>query len=405
MASFEIAHDRSGAVRILTKAINVASKISKEILIEFERNRLRLSARSDHHYVKFSFKSPFFKKYDCTNQHSCCVNIKSLQMPFKAPLWSEKDVQITNPIRLTCNLENEFNQQLVFWVGNDPPSCSLTYRIPINDTDVEKMNEIKAINRKPLYERVVIEPLQSKRDRFLLSALNSFAPDIDLITIKVTRASIRFIGSSHVPLSINNTTSEFSHDRNDFNRYDIKDEVGDHINITIPIKHLKTYLGFVEQSKYAMPKFIFEGVGEPAHFIYEYQDIFSCRFVVTSIPEFAEFEDEPALPIEGANESFIVEENVIDMVDPYHDNNVSFNGEGYEDDGYNENRSDEEFVDGDLERVNLTINDSHTAESIRSEMRDMSFDPQKARQILNLDADPDEMENIEVLYSSDSDDD
>lgn len=427
MASFELQSSGcDGHIRALSKAILMASKISKEALLEFTPDKMRLCARTDLFLVKFVFNREFFHEYRCDSRHRCYINLKALLMPFKSSiLVADRDNSLKSHIRIKCSVEDEVNNQIVFKIGAEPPAATLTYRLSINDLDPERMAELNAINRTIDYKRVEIAPKQGKRDRFLLSAFNSFAPDIDQVTIKTTQNEVKFIGSTSPLLSSTNTTSEFTHKREDFSTFAVKED----LNITIPLRNLKLFLSFVETSRVQIfPKYVFEGMGLPAHFIYD-ASIYRGHFVTSTPYEYVpdELEDECILPIDmGPNESFIADENTIhDDIDENYDNNVAYNEyldiEGDEcddEDGYNDNQSDvgSDFLDGNLEGLNATAannssvhyesNSIFGAESIRSEINDFTYDPEKVREVLDPDhCDPDEYENVEIHYSSDSSDD
>lgn len=424
MASFELQNSScDGHIKALSKAIIMASKISKEALLEFTPEKMRLCARTDLFLVKFVFNKDFFTEYKCDRRHRCYMSLKALQMPFKSSvLVADRDGGLRSQIKIRCSVEDEVNNQIVFKIGAEPPAATLTYKLAINDLDPEKIAELNAINRTIDYARVEIAPKQSKKERFLLSAFNSFAPDIDQVTIKTSQSEVKFIGSSSPLLASTNTTSEFTHKREDFSTFAVKEDV----NITIPLRSLKLFLTFVETNKLqTFPKYIFEGMGLPAHFIYD-AHLYRGHFVSATPYEYipAELEDNlNLLPITmGPDESFIADENVIQADDNeenynsggYVDyiDNVDFDEDTEEEDGYNDNQSEgSDFLDGNLEGLNATVNSSQHCnrsnfgnESIRSEINVMTYDPEKVKEVLNLDEDPDEIENVTIHYSSDSSD-
>lgn len=425
MASFELQSSScDGHIKALSKAIIMASRISREALLEFTPEKMRLCSRTDLFLVKFVFNKDFFTEYKCDRRHRCYMSLKALQMPFKSSvLVADRDGGLRSHIKIRCLVEDEVNNQIVFKIGAEPPAATLTYKLPINDLDPDKIAELNAINRTIDYARVEIAPKQSKKDRFLLSAFNSFAPDIDQVTIKTSQSEVKFIGSSSPLLASTNTTSEFTHKREDFSTFAVKEDV----NITIPLKALKLFLTFVETNKLqTFPKYIFEGMGLPAHFIYD-AHLYRGHFVSATPYEYipAELEDEYILPITmGPNESFIADENVIQVDDDddfnigvyneFIDNDdIDAGGEEEEEDGYNDNQSQcSELLDGNLEGLNATIESSqqwnrslYGNESIRSEMTELIYDPEKVKEIFNLDEDPDEIENVTIHYSSDSSED
>lgn len=410
MASFELTSSScDGHIRALSRAILMASKISKEALLEFTPNKMRLCARADLFLVKFVFNKEFFTEYNCDSRHRCYIHLKALLMPFKSSvLVSDKDGSLRSQIRIRCSVEDEVYNQIVFKIGAEPPAATLTYKLSINDLDPDRMAELNAINRTIDYARVEIAPKQSKKERFLLSAFNSFAPDIDQVTIKTSQNEVKFIGSTSPLLSSTNTTSEFSHKREDFSTFAVKEE----LNITIPLRYLKLFLSFVENNRVqSFPKYIFEGMGLPAHFIYDAQ-LYRGHFVSATpyeyIPE--ELENDYILPITmGPNESFIADENVIQPQDDHYDKEYVEEEED-EEDGYNDNQSDcSDFLDGNLEGLlpsahNTSIHNNSIfgAQSIRSDMPEVIYDPEKAKEILDLDQDPDDIENVVIRYSPDS---
>lgn len=425
MATFELTSTTAdGHIRALSKAILMASRVSREALLEFTPDKMRLCTNSELFLVKFVFQKDFFTDYKSLGRHKCYINLKALQMPFKSSiLVADRDSGLRSQIRIKCTVEDEVNNQVVFKIGADPPAATLTYKLSINDLDPDRTAELSAINRKIINPRVEIAPKQTKKERFLLSAFNSFAPDIDQVSIKANQDEIRFIGSSGALLSNNNTTSEFTHSRDDFSQYTVREDV----KITIPLRYLKLFLTFVETNRVQMgPKYIFEGMGLPAHFIYD-AHLFKGHFVsatpIEYIPEEIDYLDR--LPItNGPNDSFIVDDNVIQ---PEDDDDLEFDPNEYshldqneldedEEDGYNDNQSFEsDLLDGNLEGFDTTVNNTSIttnnnnsifgAESIRSEITERTYDAEKAREILNLDEDPDEIENVVIQYSSDSSDD
>lgn len=342
-------------------------------------------------------------------------------MPFKSSiLVADKDGLHRSQIKVRCVVEDQVNNRIVFKIGADPPAATLTYRLSINDIEPERVAELNAINRTIEYSRVEIAPKQSKRERFLLSAFNSFAPDIDQVTIKTTQHEVKFIGSSSPLLKINNTTSEFTHKRDDFMTFNVKEE----INVTIPLRYLKLFLTFVETNRVqTFPRYIFEGVGLPAHFIYDAQ-LYKGHFISSTPYEYAppEIEDEPILPIDVThNGDHLLDDNIIGADDELrfeHDFSRRVDESELDDeDGYNDNESEtSEFLDGDLEGLDDTCLNKTTAshyahsmmnESIRSGMtNEPVYDPEKVKEILDVDKEPDDIENMEIQYSSsDSDDD
>lgn len=402
-AYFELkSNSCDGHIRALSKAIQVASKISTEGLLEFTSDKMRLCARTEIFLVKFIFYKDFFTEYNFENRHRCFVNLKALMRPFSpSVLMAEKEGTLRSTIRITCSVEDEINNQLKFRVEGAKPTA-LIYRLSINDLDPERMNELNAINRTIDYKRVEIAPKQSKRERFLLSAFNNFAPDIDQVTIKTSQSEVKFIGSTSplCPSRSTFTTSEFTHKREDFQTFTVNED----LKITVPLRYLKMFLNFVETNKIqTLPKYTFEGVGLPAHFVYDAQ-LFKAHFV--SSTQFEYFPDELCedviLPITvGPNESFIADENVFPLEAD----------EECDDDGYNDNLSDlSENLDGNLDGLNPATNYSglislYGNESIRSEIKkEVIYDPEKIREILDLDVDDvSAIENPEVCYSSDED--
>lgn len=427
MASFELTSTNcDGHIRALSRAILVASKITREALLEFTPEKLRLCARTDMFLVKFVFNRDFFSEYKCDTRHRCYISLKALLMPFKSSiLVSDRDNNFRSQIKIQCSLEDEVYNQLVFKIGADPPAALLTYRLPINDLDPVRMNELNAINRTIDYARVEIAPKQSKKERFLLSAFNSFAPDIDQVTIKASQSEVKFIGSISPLTSSSHTTSEFTHKKDDFSTFIVKEDV----NITFPLRSLKLFLSFVETNKVqTFPKYIFEGMGLPAHFIYD-ASLFKGHFVSSTpteyIPEYYG-DDAYILPITmGPNESFIADENVIQADDNYgEEQNPCLDEEDDldDDDGYNDNESDcsNELFDANLTNFNPPANSAvnhnyshHNPngsifgnESIRSGISEQVRDPEKVKEIIDdIDRDPDEIENRPIQYSSDSSDD
>ena len=422
MTSFVLENGNEGHIKALSRAIQVSSKISKAAMLEFTPEKMRLCARTDIFLAKFVFSRGFFTEYNCDRRHRCFINLRALSMPFKSSiLLAERDMAMR--IKVRCNVEDEINNQIVFKIGADPPATTLTYRLNINDLEQEGMNELNAFNRTIEYARVEIVPKQGRSERFLLSAFNNFAPDIDQVTIKTSQSEIKFIGSTSPGYRINATnplaTSEFTHKRDDFYPYTVRED----INVTVPLRYLKMFLNFVETSRVTTaPKYIFEGMGLPAHFMYD-STLFKAQFVSATPFEFIpeELEDERVLPIGmgGPNESFIADENVIQAEDEnfeiYNQLQIDDDEEENEDDGYNDNQSEcSDLLDGNLDGLNPTAgvtaynqtNSIFGVESIRSEMRSETvYDPEKVREVINIDQDPDEIENVEVHYSSDSSED
>jgi len=430
MASFELkSNSCDGHIRALSRAILVASKISKEALLEFTSDKMRLCARTDILLIKFVFNRDFFTEYRCDSRHRCFINLRALSMPFKSSvLMADREGALRSTIKIRCQVEDVLANQIVFKIGADPPTTTLTYRLSINDLDPDRMKALNAINRTIDYFRVEITPKQCKRERFLLSAFNNFAPDIDQVTIKSSQSEVKFIGSTS-PLYPNRSgslaTSEFTHKRDDFSNYTVKEDT----SITVPLRYLKLFLNFVEANKVqTFPKYVFEGMGLPAHFIYDAQ-LFKAHYVSSTpmeyIPE--ELDVDRPLPIAfgGANESFIADENVIQADD------VGENFQQYDEymadddedeyDGYNDNESEtSDLLDGNLDGLKSSADHESSCvtdrnigcpssnygnESIRGEMLGHSYDPEKVKEILELDRDPDDYENIVPHYSSDEDDD
>lgn len=432
MASFVLTSSScDGHIRALSRAIFVASKISRIVLLEFTPSRMKLCAKTDMALVKFTFTKDFFTEYTCDKKHQCCMPIRALQMPFKAPiLFCDRDTMYQNPIKLRCSVEDEMNNQIVFRIGADPPAVLLTYYLTINDLDPELMDNIKAMNRSIGKVGVEISPKQSKRERFLLSAFTSFAPDIDQVTFKCSQSEIKAVGSVSPQSCANGkkfSTSEFSHKKDDFSTFTVTED----LSITVPLRYLKLFLSFVETNKVqTFPKYIFEGMGAPAHFIYD-ATLFRGQFVSpTPFEDFLNAIDfNPELiPIAGPNESFIADENVILARDDVFDNEEfgryleDENEELDEGDGYNDNVSESsQLLDGNLEHFN-SITDKPAlnnyqpnaafgngslyggTESIRSEIGENTpYDPEKVKELLDLDQDPDEIENAVINYSDSSD--
>lgn len=415
MASFELKSTScDGHLRALSKSILMASRISKEALLEFTTEKMRLCARTDLFLVKFVFNKDFFTDYKCDRKHKCYINLKALLMPFKSTiLMADRDGSLRSQIKIKCLVEDLVNNEIVFTIASEPPSAILTYRLNINDLDAERMSELNAINRTIDYARVEIAPKQSKKDRFLLSAFNSFAPDIDQVTIKTTQSEVKFIGSSSPLLTNTNTTSEFTHKRDDFSTFQVKED----LNITIPLRYLKLFLTFVETNKVqTFPKYIFEGMGLPAHFIYDAQ-LFRGHFVSATPYEYipAELEHDIILAIDmGPNESFIAEENVIEpdieIYNHEYDITNNYDEEYDEEDGYNDDESEcSEFLDGNLEGLNtsihrLAVNGNNSIfgnESIRSEMVDYAYQKEKVDEVCySGEASVDDILSVGINYSS-----
>lgn len=431
MASFELkSNSCDGHIRALSRAILVASKISKEALLEFTSDKMRLCARTDILLMKFVFNRDFFTEYHCDSRHRCFINLKALSMPFKSSvLVADREGALRSTVKIRCQVEDILTNQIVFKIGAEPPSTTLTYRLSINDLDPDRMKALNAINRTIDYSRVEIAPKQSKKERFLLSAFNNFAPDIDQVTIKSSQSEIKFIGSTS-PLCTHRSatlaTSEFTHKRDDFTTFTVKEDT----SITVPLRYLKLFLNFVETNKVqTQSKYVFEGMGLPAHFIYDAQ-LFRAHFVSSTTMEYIpdELDLDRPLPIGlgGANESFIADENVVlaeddeenfDQYNQYLNHNDE--EDDVDDDGYNDNQSEaSDLLDGNLDGLNPSADrllcdtnrniqncaaSGYENESIRGEMLGHSYDPEKVKEILDTDRDPDEYENVVIHYSSDED--
>jgi hypothetical protein len=404
MASFELkSNNCDGHIKALSRAIFLASRMSKDALLEFTTEKMRICAKSDLFLLKFVFSKEFFTDYQCDRRHRCYINAKALLLPFKSVLLvSEANTNaLRSDIKVSCRVEDELNNQIIFKISGGSNSTSLTYRICINDLDPNQ--KLDAINRTIEYWRVQISPKQVKKDRFLLSAFNNFALDMDQVTIRCSPSEVRFIGSTSPMYTHRGATSEFTHKRDDFQDFNVRED----LNITVPLRYLKFFLNFVEANKIQLnPKYTFEGVGQPAHFTYE-NTLFKAHFVSATSMEYVPdaIMNEVPLPImdAGMNGSFLGDENIIhttDEVERYLDLDEEF-----EEDGYNDNDSDledEDILDGDLNRLNTTTT-SYRAEMsmLQSGMSRPSMD--KIRAVINIDQDPNEIENVNVRYSSDED--
>lgn len=423
MASFELSSNScDGHIRALSKAILMASKISKDALLEFTPEKMRLCSRTPELLIKFVFNKDFFTYYKCDRRHRCYINLKALYMPFKSSiLVADREGSLRSQITIKCSVEDEVNNQIVFKIGAEPPSASLTYRLTINDLDPERMHLLNAINRTIDYARVEMSPKPCKKERFLLSAFNNFPPDIDQVTIQASPSEVKFIGSTSPSVTKrSNATSEFRHKKDDFSTFCVREDV----NVTLPLRHLKLFLTFVETNRIqTLPKYIFEGEGLPAHFIYDAQ-LYKGHYVTSTSCELIhhELSDDFILPIMGPDESFITDDNVIQV----EDDNIDVEGFNEEEEdvqdedgdyGYNDNQSEtsDHYV-GNLEDLDITAATSarnttmHNIslfggnESIRSELSDrVTYDIEMAKEILDFDQDPDEIENREIQYSDDSD--
>lgn len=418
MASFQITGTNDGHIRTLSRAIIMASRVSREALLEFTPDKLKLCTNTDLFLVKFVFKKDFFTQYKSNGRHECFINLKALQMPFKSSiLVGDRESGWRSQIRLRCTVKDDAHNQIEFKIGADPPAATLTYRLSINDLDPIRTEELTGSSRTIHDQLVELIPHPNKRDRFLLSAFNSFAPDIDQVSIITNQSEVKFIGfNGNLLDSVVNTTSEFTHKRQDFEVFSVKEDV----NITVPLRYLKLFLGFVETNRVQIaPRYIFEGKGLPAHFIYEsvtFRGHFVSATPLEYVPETLDNNENLAIE-NGVNESFIIDDNVPDNYDDLqHDNefNQLENGESGDDDGYNDNESEEsQFLDGNLEGLNSPINNTAVsinnslfgAESIRSEIGERVYTRESVREILVFDQDPYEIENVVIEYSSDSEED
>lgn len=406
MASFELSCNVcDGHIKALSRAILLASRMSKDALLEFTPRKMRLCAKSDLFLLKFGFNKEFFTEYQCPEERQrCYINSKALLLPFKSVLLvSESKDTLRSDIRLSCFVEERYNNQIVFKIGPGPKSTSLTYRICINDLDQTHKESLKAINRSIEYWRAEISPKQDKKDRFLLSAFNNFALDMDQVTIMCSPSEVRFIGSTSELYPHRAATSEFTHKRDDFKDFNVRED----LNITVPLRYLKFFLNFVEANKIQLnPKYILEGVGLPAHFKYD-NTLFTADFVSATSLEFipVAIMNEPILAIMdgGPNESFLLDDNIIqtnDDLEPY----LGLDEEEMDEDGYNDNDSDfdDNNIDGDLNRLNATTTSCRAEMSVmQSGVSRPSLD--KIREVINIDQDPYELENVNVRYSSDED--
>lgn len=437
MAQFELRSSScDGHIKALSRAIQVASRFCKEGLLEFTPDKLRLCAKSDVFLVKFVFLKDFFTDYVCDTRHRCYVNLKALLMPFKsAVLNQDKETVFRSTVSMRCNVEDQLNNRLVFSIGGEPTSATLTYKIAINDLDPERMSELNAINRTIDLRQVRMAPTQQKREKFLLSAFNSFAPDIDQVTIRTSASEVKFIG--HVSPFTSSfgkkfATSEFSHKREDFSIFEVKED----LSITIPLRYLKFFLTFVETNKIqTCPEYTFEGMGLPAHFDYR-ANLFRGHFVSATPVEsiLHEIEFQQMIPIANGphDESFIADDNVIEPEDANeleHESCSQYidDEDLDEEDGYNDNQSElsDQLLDANLDALSFaqngndltSYNPSHRytsnagrssvygAESIRSELLSShTYDPEKVNKFINLDEDPEEIENAKIVYSDSSDD-
>jgi hypothetical protein len=403
MASFELKSNVcDGHIKALSRAIFLASRMSKDALLEFTPEKMRICAKSDLFLLKFVFNKEFFTDYKCDRRHRCYMNAKALLLPFKSILLvSETSNALRSDIKVSCVVEDEINNQILFKIGAGPNSTCLTYRICINDLDPIHKSSMDAINRTIEYSRVEISPKQGKKERFLLSAFNNFALDMDQVTIRCSPSEIRFIGSTSPMYPHRGTTSEFTHKRDDFHDFNVRED----LNITVPLRYLKFFLNFVEANKIQLnPKYIFEGVGQPAHFVYE-NTLFKAHFVSATSMEYIPdaIMDEPLLQITDGNpnESLLVDEDIIETAEDV-ERYLELDEEEPEEDGYNDNDSDldENILDGDLDRLNAPATTTYRAEMsiLQSGQARLSLD--KIREVINIDQDPDEIENVDVHYSS-----
>uniref|UniRef100_A0A6G1SA76 Cell cycle checkpoint control protein RAD9A n=1 Tax=Aceria tosichella TaxID=561515 RepID=A0A6G1SA76_9ACAR len=419
MASFELKSNVcDGHIKALSRAIFLASRMSREALLEFTTEKMRLCAKSDLFLLKFVFNKEFFTEYKCDKRHRCYINAKALLSPFKSVLLvsetANTNAVVKPDIKVNCAVEDELNNQIIFKIGsgshsnNNKPPTSLTYRISINDLDPTHRGSLDAINRTIEYWRVEISPKQGKKDRFLLSAFNNFALDMDQVTIRCSPSEVRFIGSTSPMYPHRGATSEFTHKRDDFHDFNVREE----LNITVPLRYLKFFLNFVEANKIQLnPKYIFEGVGQPAHFIYE-NTLFRAHFVsATSMEYIPEAITDPEVPLPlmngDPNSSFIGDENIVQTEEDIERHLDEFEEDELEDeeDGYNDNESDveDDRLDGDLNRLNVTSTTYRAEMSVlQSGMTGQSrLSLDKIREVINIDEDPDEIENVDVRYSSD----
>lgn len=456
MASFELDCCYSdGHIKALYKAIQMASKISNDALLDFDKKRLRITARSQEFLVKFEFDEKFFQSYQSDTRHKCYVNLKSLLCPFKAQvLFADRDFQDNTRIMMRCSVEDEVNSRLVFKVGSSTDSkadTTLTYKIPINDLEQERIDQLSAINRHILNPKIILVPKQTS-SKFLLAPINIFAPIIDQLSIVTSEEGIRFIGSSSAFNMIDNKSvyTEFQYKKGEFSEYTVNDKK---TTITLRLRNLKSYLNLVEMNNKVQSnsKYTFEGEGLPAHFVYN-SDLFSSHFMAATaysyVPAIEDGDAALLLPIDNGPYASLREvqtqENDDQESGPNYNNqdiddllNNSENDDiDDEDDGYNDNQSEEsDFLDGNLEGLNTTgrsglnttgatgLNNSlfdtsidHNnsifgAESIRSEMTTRNHQTHPIRVIIDLDEDYDELNNMQIVYSSsepsdsDSDDD
>lgn len=395
-----VINNGDGHIRALSRAIGVASRLSQNGVIQFTPEKLKLSTNHEHAMVYFAFNKDFFSQYNCSDIHKCYINLKALQQPFKSVLLNcDRESSHRPPVVVECSVEDKLNNQIVFKITNSQSQtnsesvATLTYKIPINDPDDIKNQLLDCMIVKIKERLVEITPNQSKKDKFLTSAFNSFAPDIDQVSIRVTDREIKFIGSAGIMLHTQ-TTSEFAHSKDDFYQYEVKEK----LELGLPLKSLKDFLKFVETNKATtIPKFIFEGPGRPAHFIYE-GDLFKGHFVAATSSDYIGGDDTCQLDMlaitDGRDESFV--DNFVPPEETG-DNNETLNQYNNEDldnesTGYNEESSESSFT-SELMDSNLT------GLNIASMKR--TYDPDRIREILNLDEDPDDYANVVVHYSSD----
>lgn len=405
MTEFELTSQNDGHIRALSRAIQVASRISKDAILEFNREGLRLSTNTQEAMVTFKFPYVFFDRYLVDQTKQCFVNLKALQGPFRSYILADRETRFSSIITIKCELEDQLNNRIVFTVSRCSPTM-LTYKIPINGIEISRARELRAINNYRKERGVVrLTPAQNTKERFLLSAFNSFAPDMDRVSILVSQTNIKFIGTSSNETPMNSKTStEFTHPREDFSLYEMI-EPDEKVHITLALKLLKVFLNLVEMNKLQalLPEYIFEGTGELAHFKYN-SNLLEAHFTASTqdhfIPEDSRLPSEILAITNGPDESFIVDDNINQFTDEADElfNQYDNNDLDIEDDDESNGYHDEQSIDGSQFSNHLDGN----LDGLRSEMSERrTYDLAKVREIIDIDLNPKDIENIEIDYSSD----
>lgn len=395
---FEIKNEPAdGRLDAIVAAMRLSSKISTEIFIEFHTDKLCLYGGTDLIAAKHVFGKQFFNRYRARQNQRYLFISKHLLGPFEACLkfsLSPRGV----PARLKCEIDSQDDALMVFTINYGPATTTLTYRVRMNDIHEHTEDCWASMGQNIRPHKVLLKPKLPDCFEFILSGFGATIEQLDEITFEIEEEGIRITGCSNL-LRKTRVVTEFVQNRDKYERF----EAVDRASVTLSLGCVRAFIAFVKRLHFQGHVLItFTEPNFPAHFSYEIP-FMNTHVILATTSTFI-----PDLGPEGPDAVMAAVE-----VCYHEESNSGSSGDESITSSNNSECNDNESVASDTRRQLVaepggsvgqsTSGTSGECRSIRENMLATSTKVVRTEDIVDTRADPRSSENVEIRYSSDSD--